>query len=427
MATNDIVFHLHEANNMLTLSPEETGDKIYAFTLYNSDKQLSDLTFSAEFKDHWIKTQTSVGGGKYNLGFEYAPGGTRAVKTGTTNEITVAYAASFFEFDQSIDHIDDTSHIIGSVANPEFSEPYDTAELGTSYTTGSMGDPIIYPLDNPLKEEIILPRTNKVYRYLNFASSGERLIINTQTWILDFDRIVFAEELIRDRNKKYFPKKDESLIPLAVANITRFPKDRASLLDSSFCKHLYLHYGKETSAGYKSCSFWIDLESEKGVERIGKNIKSFNFQILRSGTELLDKIKLGETKRNLRPMYTTKRLKALPRENSFVQKIVFSTSEAGKITLSIFREFDKLNHRNSILLSCDNKRKLIEHSEGALVSASKIDELDHLGAIKPGEQKRIKCETLPQYLDKHQRSLRKRRLEIRAMVRANDYSLLSKE
>lgn len=289
------------------------------------------------------------------------------------------------------------------------------------------GDPHINPIINPYNTTLILPSNTKIYNYLYFQDQTETIIINAQMHQLSHDRIVFAEELQRDLS---FTKKDKhkhllatpekrDILPQALNNITLYPQPPNSTTenDPSFIKTLYVYYqNKQTNT---EIAYTINMETLDIQSQITSTSDQQNISFTEKTPLLRPKIHEGKIKFER------------SEDDSYERKIKFTTVHLKNFDIYISRDTHRLNHRNNIhvkFFSPQVYKKNI-HSpsvKGALIHPDRIYTLPTLETTDQSQfQKEPIPEILSDYKNRNAKRLKRLRFQIRDMVRAHDFSLLS--
>ena len=267
------------------------------------------------------------------------------------------------------------------------------------------GDPHIYPYINPFGEKLILPHSDKVYNYFALHTDNEILTVNTQMWHLSFDRIVFAEELRRDLYElkgkpELFTKEKEEILPKAIENIAANPVELEDMTESdvSFNRYITFNYVRDGTCQF---NFTVDLES---LDVVNAPKSSY--------------LKISNAK-NVKSLYSKRTHR----------RVTVFTEALKSVSIELIRKYDRLNHRNDLVLIMD---KLFDRNDmnkynvgGALVHPDRIHTVPDLTTTDMNLfVKEDVPELLSNFAEKNTKKLRKRRFEIRGLVRKHDFSLL---
>ena len=259
---------------------------------------------------------------------------------------------------------------------------------------------------------------NAYFRYLEYRSKDEKLIINLETWVLDCERIFFAEELVRSKKLEKLPLEKHSMISTAIDNIPKYPLKKQTIYDPSFGKKLFIYY-QNKGEGSMSHSFDLENLSSTATEI---DLTTDSIFSLSKTDQIREKIKVLEKKKNFDPMFGENKIKSVKRADSFQKKIYLLTDNFGVICITLIREYSRLNHRNSVIFSAE---KIPEGVTGFLLSKDNVYTVDELESIGPVRKKnKIKCQTTVEQSSEMKDILRKKRLDIRTRIRKLDYSLL---
>ena len=391
----------------------DTG--IFAFIIYNSNLQLSDLLFPDNIINDLETVQHSLGGNKYNLLFRYKPNGTY---TTTTFNKKWIFHTTGTDLDSNlvIDWVNSTSNLgtPNLTGTPDdltsgFSNIYpDNWNRETMAESGgsSGGDPRIKPYFNSCNRIYLLPTNDYTYKYFDTQDQSERIVINTQMHILSFDRIIFAEELkIKRQGRNNWDK-----VPQAIDNITKYPKTMETKkdYDTSFAKYI--------SVIYQNISFSeqlvIDVES-LDIIKDERNIKD-------------TKIKFSQINDSNERHYKSKNRDI---KDIKMREITIQSKKLDTITLIIYRDYNRLNHRSHISIIFKNHNtKYLKQCSGILMNIKThgmiVPSLNYIDQINFNHNTNNELDTVQNYLSKWKTTLLKHRFRIRNMIRANDFSLL---
>lgn len=319
----------------------DTG--IFAFIIYNSNLQLSDLEYPDNIRDDLETDQYDLGNNKYNLLFRYKPSGTYT--TSTFNKKWIFFTTGDdLDPNLTVDWVNSTTNL-GNIQDAQLSGNPDQTTSGFSNTHpenwnretiaesggSSGGDPHIKPYFNLHNKVYMLPTNDCVYKYFDTQDPSERIIINTQMHLLSFDLIVFAEELkIKRQGRNNWDK-----VPQAIENITKYPKTMETKEDhdTSFAKYISVMYQSRS----KKEQLMIDVESLEIVEDKRK--------------DETNKIDVSSIKETDAKHYKSKKSDI---KNIKMREITISSKKLDTITLLIYRDYDRLNHRSHISLLFKN-------------------------------------------------------------------------
>ena len=278
------------------------------------------------------------------------------------------------------------------------------------------GDPRINPYINPYKEPLILPPNNKIYNYLSYQSEEEKITINASMWMLSFDRIVFAEELYRDLTLPNKPElaTDEKrhAYKIAIENITKFPlkKISANTLASSFIRYITIIYQKSNDPPQELTIDMETLHSDKSFQA--------PFKLTHPTPMFSPELSMG--------------IKKFERDktDSFYKTLTLqNTVTFGDINLTLIRDTNRLNHRNSISIRFETNRHTQDilrlNVKGAIIHPDTVATVPTASTTDPELfHKEPTPQLLSEYTKENKEKLRKRRHDIRAQVRKHDFGLL---
>ena len=395
----------------------ETG--MFAFIIYNTNLQLSDLTFPDNIVGDLETEQypgQDLGSPNYNLLFRYKPNGDPpgGYATATFNQKWIFHTNDkTLEPDLVVDWVNSTANTgtsnvsftpdaLTSGFSSVYPENWNRETMARSASEGG-GDPHIRPYFNPRNKVYLLPTNDSTYKYFDTQDSSERIVINTQTHLLSFDRIIFAEELkIKRQGRDNWDK-----VPQAIENITKYPKtmDTKEEHDTSFAKYISIIYQSETV----SEQLIIDVESLDITT--DKTYSKITFSSIKKSDGSLYRNKKGEI------------------GNTEMREITIKSKKLDIIRMIIYRDYDRLNHRSHIsLLFKNHNKKYLKQCAGILMNIKThgmiVPSLNHIDRINYDHGTNNGLETVESYLAKWKAPLRKHRFRIRNMIRANDFSLL---
>lgn len=395
----------------------ETG--IFAFIIYNTSLQLSDLTFPDNIVNKLEKEQhpaQNLGSPNYNLLFRYKPNGNPpdGYATATFYQKWIFHTNDkTLEPDLVVDWVNSTANTgtpnvsftpdaLTSGFSDTYPENWNRETMARSTSEGG-GDPHIRPYFNPRNKVYLLPTNDSNYKYFDTQDTSERIVINAQTYLLSFDRIIFAEELkIKRHGRDNWDK-----VPQAIENITKYPKtmETKEEHDTSFAKYISVIY--QTAS--VSEQLIIDVES---------------LEITKD--EIKDKITISSIKDSDAIHYKSKKSDI---KNIKMREITIQSKKLDIIRMIIYRDYDRLNHRSHIsILFRNHNRKYLQRCAGILMNIKThgmiIPSLNHIDRINYDHRTDNRLETVESYLAKWKAPLRKERFRIRNMIRANDFSLL---
>lgn len=308
----------------------------------------------------------------------------------------------------------DAEGVFTNATNVNSFQPEDNT---TNYPNeAGSGDPHIRPLINPYKLPLVLPVNNKIYNYFYYQSPSETVIINAAMWCLSGDRIVFAEELRRDmtiKNGNLKTDEKERAYPEALENITKYPvkdDDNTQFNDVSFIRYLSIVHKTNFTTPIEVV---IDLETLEPITSISHP----NFV-------------MSNIKPNTHKYYVNGKLKYdRTNMNSKFRDFTIKTETFGNIMISPIRDYDRLNHRNSLLINIQ-KNKIEKdltrlNVQGALIHPDRIHTVPTLQTTDFSQfHKEPIPELLSDYNNRNKDRLKQRRFQIRDMVRNHDFSLL---
>lgn len=385
---------------------------MFAFIIYNSNISKDDLTYPDNID---LEVEQKVIGDKYNILFRYKPDGNYT--TSTFNKKWIFHTPPDTDLDPNltIDWVNNTGNlgVIDDVntGTPDaltsvFSNTYPynwNRETMAESGGASGGDPHIKPYFNSRGKVYILPTNDFTYKYFDTQDLSERIVINAQTHLLSFDRIIFAEELKIKRQKR----NNWDKVPQAIENITKYPKtmETKEEYDTSFAKYISFIYQTENV----SEQLIIDVE---------------NLEIIVDTTE--SKIKVSSIEDANSIHYKSKKSDI---KNIKMREITIQSKKLDTIKVLIYRDYDRLNHRSHIsLIFRNHNQNYLKRCAGVLMNIKThgmiVPSLYHIDHINYDHITDNGLETVDTYLAKWKAPLRKKRFRIRNMIRANDFSLL---
>lgn len=400
-------FIYYQENNQLDVFPNnETG--IFAFIIYNANIGPDDLDMPTLPQNKWEVETSSRGGDpeRFNLLFRYKPNDTYTVLNTSNRLVFKVLNGKSLEAGLTVDWVNDVTNT-GSASQGSESDPLSSAfsntfpqnwnrELMSENAGAGTGDPHIRCYFGPTNSIYVLPTNNYVYKYFDNQDLEERIVINTQMWLLSFDRIVFAEELLR---RNYVNEHR-----LALDMITKHPltMDKVKPFDTSFAKTICINID--------DIPFMIDMETlEPELE-----------------SESSNKIELSNIMESDGKYYQTKSGSTI---NCVMRIITINTKKMGWIKLYLYRDYKRLNHRNHIHIVFEKYHKDdLRNCSGILMYRrchdAIVPSLTHIGRIDYENRSNNQLIRLESYLGRHKDILRKRRLHIRQMVREQCFDLL---
>ena len=141
-------FSYYQTDDKFGISPV---DELYAFVIYNSNLQISDLTMTPGVNSDWQVTENDNGDSTYNLLFRFKPGfgadAGAAAATSDFNDFEMFTVGGGTELDQNlyVHWVNDvTNHgTVGGVISdtPVFNDPYNQEQT----TTDSGTFPCFFP------------------------------------------------------------------------------------------------------------------------------------------------------------------------------------------------------------------------------------------------------------------------------------------
>lgn len=276
---------------------------------------------------------------------------------------------------------------------------------------GGGGDPHINPKLNPYNATLILPPNNKIYNYLQYQKCAEKFVINAAMWNLSHDRITFAEELRRDitlKNGLHKTPDKEAILSEAIENITKYPLETgtATRNDPSFIRFLTIIYETQFTTPLR---LTVDMET-----------------LDVSGTTDSPNVITTDTAPITYPHYNRGEI-AFHRKttDSYMKKLTIKTKKFGNTIITLVRDTNRLNHRNSVAIQFQHNRSEFGTMNGALIHPDRIYTVPTLTTTDFSLfHKEPIPELLSDYKNRNEKRLKERRFQIRDMVRAHDFSLL---
>jgi hypothetical protein len=393
-------FIYYKGNERLELETnQEPG--IYAFIVYNCNKSFSQLSFPDNVQNDWVRSEYDNGDSTYNLLFRYEPAGTPTVTTwpnGTFNDpkliFTIQDTGTLFTSDLTVDWVNNTSNTGTVSANPAFNDPYNREYTEFNEGSGS-GDPHIKPMYN--KHVYLIPNENVIYKYFDNQEVNERTIINVEMKVYSLDLIIFAEELLR---RQYYDEYRK-----AKDNIAKFIPEQKGKYDSCFANIISVRYENEIIK--------FNIESMIVEEHINPKY-----------------IKITDLSISDNKYYKPKNIKGVDPDVK-MRIITVPSNKYGSIEIHIYRDYERLNHRNHIELILKNGNKSnMKSCSGILIYLGTHDlivpQLDYIGSIEQDTPKNIHgLKTVREYMTKQVKSeLKKHRFLIRDKVISKDFTLL---
>lgn len=405
-------FTYYQENNVFEVTTNnEPG--LFAFIIYNSNLQLSNLTFPDNIINDLETVQASGNiNGTYNILFRYKPSG---IYTTSTFNKKWFFHTTGAHLNQGlvIDWVNDPSKlgdatVTISTSNPDpetsaFTGTFNR-EFGSEDVGSGGGDPHIRPYFNPCRKTYLLPTNDNIFKYFDTQDTSERIVINVKMELLSFDRIIFAEELkIKRQGRNNWDK-----VPQAIENIIKYPKtmETKDIFDPSFAKYISIIYQSDTLFE----KLTIDVETLQIIT------ESHNEKIIISDIEDPDKYNYKGKNGSIK--------------NTKMRVITILSKKLDTIKVLIYRDYDRLNHRNHIsLIFKNNNKNYLKKCSGILMNIKThgmiVPYLDYIDSINYNHNTNNKLEIVDNYLTKLKKPLRERRFKIRNMIRTNDFTLLS--
>lgn len=268
--------------------------------------------------------------------------GNNSIRRGTISGTTITITGSFtsgISSPQAINYSSSPGLLRFYVANNGASTGLSFPSTGgttidklyqTSGGSTMGGDPHVKGLMNT--DYYILPINNDVYNLFDNNDEFDHLVVNTQTQMYSFEKIAFAEEIL-----KYFKEKNEVEYENAYNKIIPI-YDNPEIYDVSFMKYV--------SFLYKDIYFVIDMDS----------------------LELINNTSLIFDKSNdfLQPITKTKDHNFTKIKEVSFRLVSFNTKN-GCVNFKLYRLYDRLNFRNSIELNMEVSKN--DKTTGLLINA----------------------------------------------------------
>lgn len=339
-----------------------------------------------------------------------ADSGNNAIRRGTISGTTITITGSFttsmsspqainFSVTSLLRFYVSNNGVSTGISSPSTAGTTIDKLYQTSGGSSVGGDPHIKGIKN--NDTYILPVNNSVYNLFDNKDNTNRLIVNCQTQIYSFDKIMCVQELmkyLKTSGKEYINK------------YTKLIDNNPEIIDDSKIQVYDVSFLKYVSFNYKENYFVINMESLEIVTDDNTTLPDENNKFIKIHS-------ITDSPKHYFPEYS---------ENAKIRTIEIMT-DIGGIYFYLYRLFDRLNFRNVVELEFELCfESVIKHNDK--ISGLLIDALDckiipslnfvenFIGTSDNNEIKKITLQTLDDYKKTIVPIANKKRRELRKMI-----------